>query len=270
MSNHHLNFKEVKSAAGPVYMQASIISAKHGFTTRWGGVSTDIYDSLNLGEFRGDKPECVTENYIRMARALQIAPDCFVFSHQVHKNDVKIVTTQDRHTLFSEVPYEADALVTREANLALVVFTADCVPILLHDPVHHVIAAVHAGWRSTVLDIVTRTIRVMQQLGAQADCICAGIGPCIASCCFETGVEVPDAVKKLLGTAAHGYIRPSSKDKFYVDLKGVNRHLLLQAGLRPDCIAVSSECTSCQSDKYWSHRKTAGMRGSQASIICMS
>ena len=254
-----------------VYMTSTAIPAKHAFTTRFGGVSEGIWTSLNLGENRGDDPEHVRENYRRLCAALDLPMDSLVFSRQVHGAEVRVVTAADRHTLFAAVPYEADALVTNQTGLTLTVFTADCVPVLLHDPVHGVIAAVHCGWRSSVADILGNTLREMNALGAQPENIRAAIGPAISACCFEVGPEVPEALRSWLGADAEAYIRPEEgvEGKFLVDLKGANRARLMQLGLKADSITVSDECTVCKSDKYWSHRATKGQRGSQASLISL-
>lgn len=264
-----MNFIENKKDS-LVYMTAPNIAETHAFTTRFGGVSEGIFSSLNLAENRGDENDRVRKNFETICSELGICVDDLVFSRQVHKADVRHVSAKDRHTLFTPIPYEADGLITTEKDVPLVIFTADCVPILLSDPVRGAIGAVHAGWRGTALDIVGETTRKMiTELGCKARNIQAAIGPSISQCCFETGSDVPQALSEVLGMASGAYIAPRSGGKFMVDLKGCNKRLLLLAGLPEENIFVSDECTSCSSDKYWSHRKTNGQRGSQASIIVM-
>lgn len=261
-------FKENKKD-GLVWMTADSISVPHGFTTRYGGVSDGIYESLNLGEHRGDDPARVRENYRRICNALSMPLAQVVFSRQIHETTVRYVTEADRHTLFEPVPYDADGLITDRPDVPLIIFTADCVPILLHDPVRRAVGAIHAGWRGTVADIAGEGVRQMvTQLGCRAADIHAAIGPCISVCCFETGPEVPAAVRELLGPAAERWIMPRG-EKAMVDLKGVNSALLIRAGILPEHIDVSPECTMCRSDKYWSHRATDGNRGSQATLIML-
>ena len=139
-------FQEHK-AGGLVYMTADTISTTHAFTTRLGGVSTGVHASFNLGYKEGDAPENVRRNYAILGAALGFDPNGLAFSHQVHKNDVRRVTLRDRRGPYDTVPYEADGLVTDEEDLPLIIFTADCGPILLHDPVRGAVGAVHAGWR---------------------------------------------------------------------------------------------------------------------------
>ena len=259
-------FSEI-SKNGLVYMAAPNIPFSHGFTTRYGGVSRGAFESLDLGENRGDESERVRENFRRVKAALGMDKLCF--AHQIHENKVRYVTGADAREPGDGTPPDCDGLVTDEEGLALIIFIADCAPILLCDPERHVIAAAHAGWRGTVADIAGEAVRAMEGLGCDPAGIRAAIGPCISRCCFETGPEVPEAVTAALGKEGREYIDGSERDegKFFVDLKGVNRALLIRAGLRPENICVSDECTVCESGKYWSHRVTGGLRGSQAAII---
>jgi len=254
---------------GLTYMESDVLGTRHAFTTRFGGVSEGIYASLNLGANRGDEPERVRENYRLIGKALSIAPERLVFSRQVHEAEVRLVTAQDSQgDLFAPTPYAADGLVTVEKDVPLIIFTADCIPVLLSDPAAGVIGAVHAGWRGTVLDIVGIAVKKMKAAGgSSAQDIRAAIGPGIGSCCFETDSEVPRAIRRVLGSEADAFIERRTPEKAMVDLKGVNRALLLRAGVLPEHIDVSEECTRCNPDKYWSHRYTDGQRGSQASII---
>jgi len=263
-----MRFTENRSGA-LVWMTAPDLPARHAFTTRFGGVSEGIYASLNLSLTVGDEPERVFENYRVLRAALGIPEDKTVFSRQVHGRAVRPCTSADARTRMDDVPYEADGLVTAERGLALVIFSADCTPILLSDPVHGAVGAVHAGWRGTVQNIAGEAVSAMaREYGSRPGDIYAAIGPCISSCCFETGPEVPEAVRNVLGPQAEEFIRPAAVEgKSFVDLKGVNRALLARAGLSPDRIYVSDECTVCRCDKYWSHRATGGRRGSQASVI---
>ena len=161
--------------------------------------------------------------------------------------------------------FESDGMITREAGVALMVFTADCVPILLHEPVRGAIGAIHAGWRGTAKDIAGAAVRKMvEEFGCSPAQMKAAIGPAISKCCYETDSEVPDALRDILAIAAQDCIAIRG-DKYAIDLKEANRLLLLRAGLTD--IVVSDECTSCLGSKYWSHRRTKGIRGSQAAVI---
>ena len=256
--------------AGVTFMEASTISARHGFTTRLGGVSEGIYSSLNLRTSCGDAEENVRENYRRLGLATGIDTGKMAFTRQVHRTEVRIVTMEDVHELYTEVPYEADGLVTNVPGLAIICFTADCVPVLLHDPVAGVAAAVHCGWRSSVGDILGNALKAMESLGAEAERVCAAIGPAISGCCFQVGGEVIDAAREYLGGHIEGlYRRDTQEGKFLLDLKGCNARRLMQLGLREENIAISDECTKCSHHKYWSHRHTGGERGTQGALIVL-
>lgn len=259
------------SYKGVAYMTAPTIPYRHGFSTRIGGVSEGSLDSLNLGENRGDSEENVRENYRRFFEAVGIPPQDPCFTKQVHENNVRIVTDDDRRALFTPFEYEADGIVTNVKCLPLMCFTADCVPVLLCDPENGVAGAIHCGWRSTVKDILGEALKKMAELGAETENIRAAIGPAIEICCFETDREVPEAVERLLSGDTEGaYFEVPGTGKYMVDLKEVNRRRLIQLGVRAENISVSDECTSCNSDKYWSHRATHGDRGAQAAVIMIA
>lgn len=256
---------------GVVFLTADGIPARHAFTTRHGGVSSGAFQSLNLGENRGDDPACVRENYRRLGLATGIDTSHMVFSRQVHESTVRVASESDRRALYEPIDYTADGLVTNQRGLPLVIFTADCVPVLLCDPVHGVIGAVHCGWRSTVQDILGEAVRQMRALGARTENLRAAIGPAIGACCFETGPEVPAAVTRLLGGDSDGLItkRQGAPEKFLVDLRGANARRLTQLGAAPENIAISQVCTMCSHEKFWSHRHTKGERGTQAALIVL-
>lgn len=272
MSIYYTNMDFIENSKnGLVYMTAPCISARHAFTTRMGGASTGTLASLNLGTARGDEPENVRENYRRLALATGIDTLRMAFTRQVHGNRVQRVGIEDIHELFTPVAYEADGIVTNERGLALICFTADCVPVLLCDERAGVIAAVHCGWRSSVADILGNAVAQMRELGARPESICAGIGPAISRCCFEVGGEVIEQVEKYLGGDCRGLWQPEPgvEGRFMLDLKGANARRLTQLGLRRENIAISGECTKCSHEKYWSHRYTGGSRGSQGALIVL-
>lgn len=243
----------------------------HGFTTRAGGVSEGIFSSLNLGANRGDDPARVRENYRRVCAALGVEMDSLVFSGQVHGDVVRPVTLADRGKgLEKRVDYDADGLITDEPGLTLVVFGADCLTILLCDPVRRVIAAVHAGWRGTALGIAAKAVeKMVGEYGCRAERILAAIGPGISRCCFETGEEVPQAMLAALGEEAGDYVDNMGSGKYKVDLKGLNTLWLKRSGVLTTNVDVSPECTLCSPETYWSHRYTKGERGSQAALISL-
>lgn len=248
------------------YLVAENISVPHAFTTRLGGVSTGYLESLNIGMHRGDDPKNVTENYRRLAAAIGFSPAKMVLANQTHSDIVRVVTEKDCLGSLSHRDYpECDALVTNTPGLALVVFTADCTPVLFHDPITGAVGAAHAGWRGTANGIVAKTVDAMvTAFGCKREDIRAAIGPNISKCCFQTDGDVPAAMVAAFGKEAQNYIRQKG-EKYFVDLKGLNALWLGRSGVAN--IAISAECTCCAPHRFWSHRATKGMRGSQGAII---
>lgn len=248
------------------YLAAEGICTPHAFTTRLGGVSCDHLASLNLAMHRGDEFQNVAENYGILARALGFDLENLVLTHQVHGDVVCVVTERDCRGLDHHLYPECDGLITNTPGLTLVVFTADCTPILLHDPVTGAVGAVHAGWRGTAADIAGKAVKKMvEEFGCQPENIRAAIGPNIGPCCFETDADVPRAMLETFGPAAQVHIRAVG-EKFYVNLKTINALALRRAGVEK--IEISADCTMCQHQRYWSHRHTRGKRGSQGAVIC--
>jgi len=252
------------------YLTAEGISAPHCFTTRLGGVSTGSLESLNLGTARGDKLSNVVENYRRIGEAVGFVPQDVVMARQTHSDIVLQVGREHRGAgLLSEPLPECDALITNEPGVALFVSTADCTPILLHDPVTGAVGAAHAGWRGTAAGIAEQTVQALVRgYGCDPADILAAIGPGIGPCCFETHADVPDGLRAGLGRDSENFIFPiPHTEKFRVDLKGSNAQWLTRAGLLPEHIAVCSHCTACRPDLFWSHRRMGTVRGSMASMI---
>ena len=256
----------VKKQGKLEYEVSSGITVPHCFTTRLGGVSQGYLESLNLGIHRGDSLENVVENYRILGNAVGFTPEQTVFTRQTHTDIVRVVDGSHMgEGLYREVEPECDALVTGTPGVALCAFTADCTPILLQDPVTGAVGAVHAGWRGTVAGIAAKTVEAMvREYGSKTENIRAAIGPNIAQCCFETGEDVPDALRELLGREAEAFIEPRG-EKFYVDLKGANAKILQNAGVKH--VEQSCSCTACRPDRFWSHRKVGLQRGSLAAII---
>ena len=248
------------------YLLADGITAPHCFTTRLGGVSRGSLSSLNIGIHRGDLWENVLKNYEILGNALGFDSKNLVLSHQTHTDIVlRVGKEQAGSGLFAPELPECDGLITNEPGIALAVFTADCTPILLHDPVTGAVGAVHAGWRGTAASIAAKAVEAMaRECGCRPENIRAAIGPNIGACCFQTDADVPDAMLEAFGEEAKAFITPKA-DKYYVNLKEINALVLRRAGVRH--IDISTECTVCQCHRFWSHRVTKGDRGSQGAII---
>ena len=247
------------------YLTAGGISVPHCFTTRFGGVSTGSQASLNLAYGRGDTMENVEENLRILAKALDFDPEKYVLTRQTHSDIVRVVTEADCAGFCHQKYPECDALVTNTPGLALLVFTADCTPILLHDPVTGAVGAAHSGWRGTAQAIAAKAVRAMtEHFGCDPKNIHAAIGPNIGACHFETDADVPQAMLAAFGEEAAEFIEKRG-EKYHLDLKAINALVLRRAGV--EHIDISEECTMCQPLRFWSHRYTQGDRGSQGAII---
>ena len=248
------------------YLKADGIQVPHCFTTRMTGVSEGIWGSMNIAMHRGDRDENVVENYNILGKCIGFAPEDLVMTRQTHSDIVRKVGRGDHLGLDHHKYPESDALITNEPGVGLVVFTADCTPILLHDPVTGAVGAVHAGWRGTANGIVKKAVDMMvAEYGCNPADIHAAIGPNIGQCCFETDGDVPEALRAVLGKAMDEYIEQYENGKYHVDLKEANAIWLRRAGVRH--IEISISCTACRPDRFWSHRVTNGQRGSQGAII---
>ena len=211
-------------------------------TARSGGVSAGPYATLNLSFSVGDDPGCVLENRRRLAAAFGADRGDFVFARQVHGAGVSVVADADRGSGARCIDDAigsageaggADALVTASPGVVLAILTADCVPIVLHDPVAGVLACVHAGWRGTVAGVTAAAIAAMQGLGARPSDVIAGIGPAIGADRYQVGPDDHEAVTRSSGPAAAEFIRPdpSTPGRWLLDLVSANRHALRQAGV---------------------------------------
>ncbi len=189
----------------------------------------------------------------------------FVTASQTHSDHVHIVTKKESRGWrdMEDAVADCDALVTDQKGVMLCILTADCVPILLCDPVKKVVAAVHAGWRGTEAKIVAKTVGKMKEaFGCNPSDIVAGIGPAIGACCYEVGEDV----------AKHFRDRPDVLEekeggKYMLNLPLENRLQLMGAGVPQAQIDQSGICTACESDSYFSYRKEQGCSGRFMSLI---
>ncbi len=187
----------------------------------------------------GDDPGCVLENRRRLAAAFGAGLGDLVFTRQVHGAGVRIVGEADRGS-GARSPDDAiasaggaDALVTASPAVVLAILTADCVPIVLHDPVAGVLACVHAGWRGTVAGVAAAAVAAMRGLGTRPADVVAAIGPAIGADRYQVGPDVRAAVSRSFGPAAPGFIRPdpSAPGRWLLDLPYANRQALREAGV---------------------------------------
>ena len=217
-------------------------------TTRQGGFSTGRYGQFNINRYCGDTDEAIRQNRALLCQLLEIRDDQLIMPHQVHKTEIAVVDENGDSNLEG-----VDALMTNVSGLCIGVSTADCIPVLLYDPIHHAVCAIHAGWRGTVQRIVEKAVSKMTEVyGSCPTDIVAQIGPGISLDSFEVGEEVYDAF-------THAGFDMSSiserRDKWHIDLPECNRLQLIAAGLLPQSIQVSPVCTFQQAADYFSARR---------------
>ncbi|HOU23447.1 MAG TPA: peptidoglycan editing factor PgeF [Anaerolineae bacterium] len=237
---------------------------RHAVLTRHGGVSVGPLASLNVGHSVGDDPAAVTENTRRAVAVLGARMDQVVTAHQVHGARVVLVGHKERGSV---VP-SCDGLATAEPNVVLMLRFADCVPVLLVDPVHRAVALLHSGWRGWASGVVAAGLRLMSdEFGTRPSDLVAGIGPAIGPCCYEVGPEVVAAALKVLGPAGDSVVSTLS-GATHLDLPGAVRMQLETAGVVQ--IEVSGVCTGCRRDEFYSHRGDGGKTGRFAVVVSLA
>lgn len=248
-------------------------SVCHGFPTREGGYSKGQFTSLNLATSRGDDPQAVASNYQKILDVRGIAPVGFARNAQVHGTTVHVVTREGSLSFAEFVSPEGqvlqgDGLVTQEKGVLLFAYGADCVPLLLCDPVQKVVGAAHAGWRGTAQGIGKVMVDTMvENFGTCPQDVQVVLGPSIGACCFMCSRDVPEEMEKQLGEEVRPFIPPhaTEQNKFSVDLWGINTLWLKKAGVIS--IESSPPCTACHREEFWSHRKMGEQRGALGGYI---
>lgn len=254
----------------PLLTETGIV--KHCFTTRMGGVSKGIFSSMNLSFTRGDEKEDVMENYKRLAEALGVSLENFVFTDQTHTTNVLQVTEKDAGKgILRERDYQdVDGLITNVKGLVLSTFFADCVPLYFVDPVHEAIGMSHSGWRGTVRRMGKATIEAMEQaFGTKpSDLICA-IGPSICQDCYEVSEDVAEEFKSAFPGYEREILLEKGNGKYQLDLWKANEIVLEDAGVEKEHIAVTNLCTCCNPKLLFSHRASHGKRGNLGGFLCL-
>lgn len=242
----------------------------HCFTTRLGGVSEGECSSLNLSFNRNDSRENVLKNYKILADALNVDFDKMVLSNQVHDNKIKFVDINDMGKGLTKKSDIAgfDGLSTNQPGIPLVTFYADCVPVLILDPIKKAITAVHSGWKSTVKNITYEALMFMKdRYGSDMGDLQVAIGPSICTDCFEVGKEVYDMfVDKFVWCKKYTEFNDG---KYHIDLPGIIRQVLVDEGVPDNNITLSDICTKCNNDVFFSYRGDDRKTGSLAAIMML-
>ncbi len=257
---------------------------RHGFSTRFGGVSS-VYEGmdLNLGFTADDDAALVRENRRRFRRTVcgemcGEGGSALVTVRQVHSGGSRVVRESDGalegrlETEEGKAVWEADGLLTGIPGVLLGVQTADCVPVLVVDVKRRVVGAFHAGWRGTVARIVERGVASMsEEFGTRVEDLVAAVGPSIGACCYSVGGEVRDEFAAGFEYGASLFAEEGGAIR--LDLWEANRRQLLAAGVGVERIAVVGECTGCagvgsvEGRRYFSHRVERGVTGRMLSVV---
>lgn len=229
---------------------------KNAFSTRHGGVSPCPKDALNLA-YRREDESVVDENRRRFFLALgEFKPKIYT-QHQVHSDRILMLGPNELPR-YSDKPGqepEGDSIISPQSNIWLGIKTADCLPILIGDPVSKVMAAVHAGWRGTVARVAEKTVKLMvRQQKVDAKNIVAALGPSACGDCYEVGEDVASKIRREF-TDSSSYLRPAEEGKYKLDVPMANIRQLLAAGVHPANIHATTYCTIHQNQHFFSHRK---------------
>lgn len=245
-------------------MTSPLLPVPHGFSTRSGGVSTGRFASLNLGLATGDDVAGVEENLRRLAKAAGVEPSALFTVTQVHGSRVLAAPEVVDGAGVPGPCGEADGLWTGAAGSAVGVRTADCVPILIADPVGRRVAAVHSGWKGTEARIVARAVEALEREGSRPGDLLAAIGPSIRACCYQVSADVAGRF------AGHGPgVVIDEGGALHLDLAIAVRRTLTEAGVRADRIDLIPDCTACEEALYFSHRRDQGITGRHLSFaVC--
>ena len=231
-------------------------------STRIGGVSTGRYASLNLGLRVDDDPAAVVANRRRLFGAYALPLERSAWCRQIHRDDVTVVDAETlgaagQRGAFREdnIIADTDALVTDLIGVPLCVTLADCVPVIIYDPLRHVLGVAHAGWGGTVARITSTTVGIMaERFGSTPGDLCAAVGPSIAPEHYEVGDNVITAARAAYGDGASRLLTIRDDGKAQFDLWTANVMDLEAAGVPASAIEVAAISTAGALNEFYSHR----------------
>ncbi|MCI5046728.1 MAG: peptidoglycan editing factor PgeF [Aquisalinus sp.] len=223
-------------------------SVRHGFFGRHGGVSEGHFATLNCGPGSADTPEAIRENRQRCQDAL--GAKALYTAYQIHSDKAVFVTNK------AESVIKADAIVTNQPDFAIGIITADCMPVLFHDPVAGLVGAAHAGWRGALSGILENCVSLMREQGSEPSNIRACFGPCLRMANFEVGLELVDLFTEKHANSARHFHPGQSDEKRQLDLVAFGCDRLLEAGLQSSHIDDLDLCTLEKPDDFFSYRRS--------------
>lgn len=245
-----------------------------GMTTRHGGVSQAPFTSLNLATHVSDHEEAVWQNRNIVASKLSVPQNKWVCAQQVHGVHIAKVHEdglEDGTSSKRQPLPRTDGLYTRQPEIFLALFFADCVPIYFYAPKQRVIGLAHAGWRGSVSGIAPKMVRLWKDVENVApEEIYVAIGPSIGACCYEVDDRVINAVHRQANEdGVKDVYSETAPGRYHLDLKAYNRWRLRSEGIRDDHIFSSTYCTGCRTDLFFSHRKEKQHTGRMMAYLLM-
>lgn len=271
LKNKEAEGREVPYLSYPLLEKTGMV--KHCFTTRLGGVSKGMFESLNLSFTRGDEREAVEENFRRVSEVLGTEYGNFVFTDQTHTTNVKRVGKEDAGKgLTRERGYsDIDGLITDEPGLVLSTFYADCVPLYFVDTKNRAIGLSHSGWRGTVGRMGSVTLNAMKrEFGSEPQDVICAIGPSICQKCYEISEDVAVEFEREFPEHKEEILQNKGNGKYQLDLWRTNEIILLESGVKQEHIAVTNICTCCNDKLLFSHRASQGKRGNLGAFLCLT
>lgn len=260
----------IKYLSFDIFSQTGLV--EHGFTTRRGGVSRGPYNSLNLAFHVGDDPGAVLKNRRKISSVFGAGIRDMVAGQQVHGKKVSIVEESGRGRGAEgdgDAFPEADALVTGVPGILLSSYYADCVPVMILDPVKRAAGLVHAGWKGTAMRIASAAIEAMRDaFGTDPGRCLAAVAPSIGPCCYEVDRPLIDSFIDR-GFDPGPFLKATGRGGWRLDLRGANRATLLKAGVKAENIVVADLCTSCSRELFFSYRGQSGRCGRMASLMVL-
>jgi polyphenol oxidase len=241
-----------------------------GFTTKNGGYSLPPFHTFNLGFHVGDTIEAVCENKNLLSNILDFPLKSWVAAEQTHGTNIKHVVKSDcgsGSNSYEDAIPDTDGLFTSESGILLTLCFADCVPLYFLDRNSKRIGIAHAGWKGTVKGIAKEMVLSWQQLGIDLKNILVTIGPSICEKCYIVNDYVIEFVHKILEDVEKKPYNLLSEGQYQLDLRLLNKILLIQAGIPETNISVSKLCSSCQEDSFYSYRRDSGTTGRMMSFI---
>jgi len=234
----------------------------HAFSTKAKGFSIKPFSQNNLAYHVNDDPQTVRKNHLNYSKYLDYDINRLVHMNQVHGDKIRIIDKDSDLSLVTE----CDALITQEKKIPLMVMVADCIPVLMYDPINKVIAVVHAGRAGVFNKIIPKTIKTMQKhFNSEPVNIITVLGPSIHPCCYQVGQEIYKEAKRL----AYDYAIRIQDESYYLDLIAIVKEQLKEVKVKKQNIEISKYCTSCNHELFFSYRAEQNNTGRFSGLLML-